>query len=235
MIKASKITIKCFLKKSLPSGSDENGNLLYPLYIMITYKRKNTQIKSHYGLVYAEIQEVNEYDPGLIDFEEKIVRKIVENEIGRVGEDYFTLVGLGQKYDIYSTSIYWAIEKYIKEKLWKAIQKTNDELQMVLQYHSAHATFTRLYKAATLLFKDFNEKLSPELAQEVKAYQTYLQLFPERPYSYNFPTIIEWVNGDFRRTLAEAYHYTFKRDERGLKAIFNLIENASQKILEKLD
>lgn len=235
MIKTSKITIKFFLKKSLPAGSDESGKILYPLYIMITYKRKNTQIKSKYGSNYLNIEEVEKWDKGLISFEEKILRKVIEYEIERVGEEKFSLVGIGQKYEVYSTSIYWAIEKYMKRKLWSAIQRTNDELQMVLRYDTAQATFSRLYKAATLLFKDFNEKLSPELAQEVRAYQTYLQLYPESQFTYDFPTVIEWVNSDFRKTLEEAYHKTFKNDRKGLEAILNLIENATQEVLKKLE
>jgi hypothetical protein len=230
--KLSKITIKFFLKESLSQGEDEHGNKIYPLYIMITYQRKNTQIKSKYSEhVYTRMDDVEKFSPGLMAFEEKILRKVLEYEIAKFGEDNFSLVGIGRKYDLYATSVYQAIEPYLKAKLRKAIQKTRDELQMVLQYDTAQATFSRLYKASTLLFKNFDASLSPDFANERQAYQTYLKFYPEVSFSYDFPTIIEWENKEFKATLTHKYAKAFKKKNKTLDAIFLLIDSSVKFLL----
>ena len=232
MNKGPKITIKFFLKKSLPHGTDEKGNRLYPLYIMVTYKRKNTQIKSQYGEhYYTRMEDVEKFTKGVIPFEENILHKVMEYENEQAGEDNFSLVGLGKKYNYYTRSIYWAIETYIKELLWKAIQRTKDELQMVLKHHTAQATFTRLYKASNLLFRDFNKNLSQELTKEIKAYQGFLKIYPEIHFIYDFPTIIDWVNGGLRKDL----NSVFKKNKKDMEAILSLVKVACEKYAEQPD
>src|SRR5579872_4936730 len=129
MKKASKITIKFYLNENIVAGSDQDNRPLFPLYILIIYKRGNTKIKSSYGLLYTSLDEVNLLSPGLMAFEEKSIRKFIEYETSLKGGEDFTLQGIREKYSVYSASISSALEKYLKTRLKKEIMSIKGDMK----------------------------------------------------------------------------------------------------------
>ncbi len=97
--KEKKITVKFFLNQALEPATGERGRKLYPLYLQITYNRKNMQFKSRYGLFYKNLKEVS---AELMTFEVKLLTKIIRYEATGNG---YELKGLKRKYDLYSNSV----------------------------------------------------------------------------------------------------------------------------------
>ena len=228
--KPKKITIKFFLNRLLEPVSHEQKQAYYPLYIQVSYNRKNMQLKSMYGEYYNDLKEVQR---GLMDFEERVIRKIITHEAGQTLNDY-ELKGLKRKFEVYSMSILYALERYLKPKLRTAIMKTNDELTTVLAFDTVHATVARLYKAAHLLFKDFDGYLPSKLSDELTALWNYQKLYPEPNFDYSFPTIIDWVDGSYRIELEKKLKSIYKNKPEMVKKVLVLIEQTVGENLKQL-
>ena len=111
MAKEKKVSVKFFLNKDVkPSLYDDVK--LYPVYVRVTYNRKNTKFKAaidqatlwireefedHYLLDEKNRKSFEEIEQALID--------IVGYEAERLG-DKFTLKGIGQRLEYYKISIY---------------------------------------------------------------------------------------------------------------------------------
>jgi len=229
--KPKKITIKFFLNQLLEPAINDKGKESYPLYIQITYNRKNMQLKSKYAEYYYNLSEVK---PGLMDFEEKVLRKIITYEAAQTGEDY-DLKGLKKKYDVYSYSIHQTIEDYLKPKLRMAVLKTNDELANVLSFNSSLATVPRLLAAARRLFPGFDRHLGNRLEDELAAYSQFLQLEKAPLFIYTFPTVIDWVDGSYKEVLDKKLNTIYKENPSYRKDILSLIENAMTEKLKQLE
>jgi hypothetical protein len=230
--KEKKITIKFFLNQLIEPVTGEKGQPYYPLYIQVTHNRKNMQLKSKYGLYYRDLTEV---EPGLLKFEERILRDIIAYETGqKSAEDDYDLKGLKRKYDVYSTSVWLALENYLKPKLRSAILKTNHELIAVLQFEQPQATVARLYKAAHLLFKDFDSYLPAKLKEELAAYNHYMPLDPQPVFTYTFPTVMDWVDGSYKMELEKKIKAAYKNKPEVIKKIILLVEQAVTEKLKQL-
>jgi hypothetical protein len=223
--KEKKINVKFFLNTLVEPVTGEKGKEYYPLYIQVTYNRKNTQFKSKYGEYYEELKEVKS---SLLTFEERVLRKIIRMEAGDLAD--YDLKGLKRKYDLYSTSIGEAIEYYLKPKLRLAILKTNNELVTVLDFSQIQATVGRLHKAANLLFKDFDKNLNVKLKEELTAYENYYRLYPLPFFDYDFPTLMDWKDNSYKTELEKKLKASFKKPEI-IKGILNLVDHA---VIEKL-
>ena len=228
--KQKKITIKFFLNRLLEPAAGDKGEVYFPLYIQVTYNRKNMQLKSKYGLYYLNLEEVT---PGLLAFEEKALRKVIQYEASQTLNDY-ELKGLKHKYEIYSTAILETLENYLKPKLRLAILKTNDELTTVLDFQQSHATVARLYKAAQLLFTGWEKHLTVKLKEELTAYEHYRKLIPEPYLTYTFPTLIDWLDGSYKKELEAALKTHYKNKPEIIKGVKALIEAAVNEKLKQL-
>ena len=231
MKKEKKITIKFFLNRLLEPATGEKGKKFYPLYIQVTYNRKNMQFKSKYGMYYADLKEV---EPGLMQFEERILRKVITYESNLSSSDY-DLKGLKHKYEIYSTSILETLEKYLKPKLRLAILRTNDELTTVLDFSQSHATVARLYKASQLLFNNIDGYLNAKLKIELNAYLSYTGLYKMPIFTFTFPTIIDWIDGSYKADLQTKIKTAFKNRPEIMKDVYALIDAAIIENLKRME
>ena len=78
--KPKKITIKFFVNKAV-QPTIEGETKRYPLYALITYDRKNTMMRCHYGNYYKDLNEIERvHYPGLLAMEERIIRKTIDYE-----------------------------------------------------------------------------------------------------------------------------------------------------------
>jgi len=229
--KPKKITIKFFLNQLLEPAINDKGKESYPLYIQITYNRKNMQLKSKYAEYYYSLSEVK---PALMEFEEKVLRKIIFYEAAQTEDDY-DLKGLKRKYDVYSYSIHQAVEDYLKPRLRLAVLKTNDELANVLDFNSALATVPRLLAAARRLFPGFDRHLGTRLEGELGAYSQFLQLDKVRLFTYTFPTVIDWIDSSYQEVLDKKLNTIYNEHAIYQKQIPSLIEHAVTEKLSQLE
>lgn len=225
-----KITVKFFLNEAVEPVSGEDKRQYHPLYLQVTYNRRNMQFRSKYGEYYPSLEEVK---PTLMQFEERVVRAIVSHEAGKQKSEY-DLKGLKRKYGVYSVSILEALEQYLKPKLRLAVLKTGSELAGVLNFTDPNVTAGQLYEAARLLFQGFEQILPEKLKEELEAYAVYQKI--ERPVlTYNFSTLIEWVDGSYKQRLEETLSKAFKAKPdavTGVKVLLNCAVKAKLKELE---
>lgn len=231
MQKQKKVTVKFFLNKAVEPVSGEKGEKNYPLYVQVTYNRKNMQAKSHYGAYYKSLDEVK---PALLKFEEKLIRKIIGYEASLWEGDY-DLKGLKRKYAVYSISILSAIEAYIKPKLRLAVFKTKNQLSQVLNFNEQLVTVGMLYKAASLLFPDLDKYTGASLQDELNAYDHYVTLQKGPILTYNFPTIIEWMDGSYKTALTTKLNGGFENNVEISTGIVALINEAVDHQLKAFD
>jgi hypothetical protein len=226
--KSKKITVKFFLNRLLAPMTNEKGKEAYPLYIQVTYNRKNMQLRSKYGGYYHDLQDV---PPPLLEFEERVLRKIITLEASHL-EDYYDLKGLRRTYEVYSLPLHEAIEDYLKPRLRRAILKTRHELTNVLDFSSARATVPLLQAAARKLFPDFERHLGRRLQQELTTYEQFLRLYKQPLLSYSFPMIIDWSDGSYKEELARNVKAAYENNPQIARRIAALIgDAAAHKIL----
>lgn len=225
-----KITVKFFLNEAVDPVKGEAGKRYYPLYVQVTYNRKNMQFKSRYSEYYEHLKDVN---PTLLAFEERVIRGIILYEAGKVKGEY-DLKGLKKKYDVYSISILEVLECYLKPKLRLAVLKTGNELSKVLKFSDTNATVDLLYKAANLLFKDFDLGLSDKIKEELKAYHYYRRLY-HPVLSYDFPTLIDWMDGSHKEQLEKKLSTTLKGKPELVKSVKGVIDHAAKEKLKELN
>lgn len=231
MKKEKKITVKFYLNRLLEGATGEKGKKYYPLYIQLTYNRRNMQLKSKYGEYYDSLDKVKK---GLMDFEEKILCKIIRYESSHTEGDY-DMKGLKQKYELYSTSIEEVVEHYLKPKLRLSILKTNDMLIPVINFSEPRATVDRLYMAARKLFPDIERFINVKLHEELQAYLYYKRLCPVIYLDYSFPTIIEWVEGSYKKEFETQLKRTYKNKPDIIKKVMALVADAVSKKTEKME
>ena len=203
MKKRSKITVKFFLNKNL-AARGEKGKALYPLYILVTYQRKSTQLKSHFGGYMEDIEFLNTHHRGLVEFEAKTLQKVIEYEADKYG-DKFTLAGIGERYHQYATPINNALERYLKEMLEKEMKATLEPMAIVPDYKNPLISSGLLYLAALRLIHDFDQKISPQLKGELEVNNSYFLLFPKLAGVYSFPTVIDWENGSHKKEIIREF------------------------------
>ncbi len=217
MDKLKKISVKPFLNMNLiPECSNSEGKDLYPLYLQITYNRKNTQIRSKYGMYYESLNNPAIRD--IIFFECSLAEKLVRYEINNTKKEY-SLAGLGGRYEVYATSIRIVIGDYLKDKLQFELKKTNSPFYDILNFKNKRKYFEDFYNASLLLFKDFDKKTSTEFKYEVNIYQIYRDFEPISMGGYNFPTIIDWVYGNYKQQFEQKLVRVLKNNSQIDKTI----------------
>ena len=238
--KPKKITVRFFLQKKVhPEATQHDGKKespAYPLYLYVTYNRKNMQFKSNYGMFYTDMTDVEVMDKGLMGFEEKLIEKIIRYETSQLSDqDEYDMKGLKDKYEIYSTSIHMTLEQYLKLKLRMSILKTNNELQHALNLDTKyyHNTVLRLYKVAGVVFDNFFKVLDKTLHEEIEAYKKFDQVLP-RVSKYDFPTVIDWLDGSYKKELSLFLNKVFKNKPELISSIANLIEKAVDKKITEI-
>src|SRR5690606_7251944 len=185
MKKPKKITIKFFLNKNLQPQklSKEGGRKalsIYPLYIQVIYNRTNTQFKSFYGEYYSDLTKVDEENmsgPGLLKFEEEIVRKIMEYEIEKKGEK-FDLKTITRKYESYGQSIEGLLNGYLKSKLQRILVKTKPyEYAQVFNFADSKVDSLLIYKAAKSLYEGLEKAIPKEFVEEMRVYEDFSKAY----------------------------------------------------------
>jgi len=198
-MKQKKITIKPFLNTYIdPVGVETKRNSsvdIYALYYKVTFNRRNTQLKSYYSIGgYANLNDALNSD--IVAFEMKLLTDIIEYETKIQGEEDFNLAGLKTRYEAYSESIYYTFDKYLRNKLWKVVQKTNHIYHLALRFdnYQGKMTILTLLEICDKLFPGFNKFIDKHFEEEINCFQFYHKLYKDKQLDYSFATLIDWVN-----------------------------------------
>lgn len=225
--KEKKITVKFFLNKALQPVMVNNTKKSYPLYMLITYDRKNTMLKSYYGLYYVDLKEAAQN--GLTAFEEKMVKKTITYERGLAGSK-FTLKGLHKKYDQYCVSLHLLFEKYLKGKLFRLVMSTKPhEFSQALNFSNPNVSFDTLYTIAKKIYPDFS--LPDAFRQEAEAFHDYSKLYDAPFFAYNFPTAIEWLDQSAQTDYRKKLEVVYKADKKTIDGKIALVDKIVQSSL----
>lgn len=231
MKKPKKLSVKFFLNKFLQSIALENGRMGYPLYAQITYERKNTQIKCSYGGYYDSYESVKRDHEAVLAFEDKLLRKSVQYEVDKFGDE-FQLKGLGRKYDTYSQSTHRIFDNYMKMRLRDVLQKRAEPARLLETLHTDRVTvnFFLLYEASKRLFDNLEAIIHPALADEIAVHRIYYDFYAQdlKNNLFDFPTVIDWLEGSHLRAVAEKFDAFYKGDkaqtEKALQLIHKIID-----------
>ncbi|MCR6638768.1 MAG: hypothetical protein NVV82_07190 [Sporocytophaga sp.] len=228
MKKPKKITVKFFVHESL-KPKVEDGVERFPLYMRITYQRRNTMLKSFYGGYYKDLKEVEKlHYPGFLEFEERNIQKTINYEIAKLGEA-FDLKGVHEKYEVYCIGIYKILESYFKNVLWMAALRSEPaEYAKALNFSDEEVSFETLFQIGRKIYPVIDKHLPKDFEEEIEIYQLFTKLYQGSFFQYTFPTVVEWLDGsaitDYRKKLD-----TFlKGDKRKLErhiAVINRIVN----------
>src|SRR4051812_12164326 len=175
--RSKKITVKFFLNKTVQPFMEKKIKR-FPLYMLITYDRRNTMMRCHYGKYYRDLNEIDQtHYPGLLALEEKLIKKTIEYELGQQGID-FDLKGLHKKYDQYSIGIHLILEQYLKDQLWNVLLKLEPfEYAKALNFSDPDITFDTLFKITKKIYKDFATLLPKNFEREIEVYNTFLKFY----------------------------------------------------------
>ena len=232
--KHKKITIKFFLNKKIIEAITEDDKPLHPLYIQVTYNRKNMQLRSKYGMEYLDMKELKDRGKGICEWEEKVLRKIIRYEINRLGEK-FELKGLSKKYEVYASSLQNVIDKHLKQKLHQANFKINDDLPQVLDFNNERVPFSNLLKASQLLFENHDKYLNDELRDQIKVHAVYNQIYPLPYFKFSFATVIDWLESEQRNDMRKQLESIYAKQPTRIEHIIDVIDQIVTEFTNKLN
>ena len=224
MKKPKKITVKFFLNRNLQPIETE-GSERHPLYTQITYDRKNTQIKCAYGWFYTNMDQVEEEDPHLLMFEENILKRSVQFELDKLG-DNFRLKGLGRKYEKYCVSIHALFNTYLKARFKELLKNAQPEKFLeVLNIEKPNLDFFVIYDASQRLFDNMKDIIDPEFYEEMSIYQVYFDVYREAlsDKKYEFPVVIDWLDGGHPKELETKLMLAYEGQSAKVEASIALI------------
>lgn len=197
MTRLPKINVRHFINKNLkPYWSPYSGySDQYPLYIQVTFARKNTQIKSHFDNFYPAIEVALNEHKDLLDLERNWIERIIAYEYQTKGKD-FNLKGFGQRYPIYSAPIPIIIDQELKKKFTGALIKTKTEFSNLLIPKDQNVSILTYYKAALILTKNkIDQNITLEFKKLIEAGGEYLERYWGKEIQ---PIVIDWLDSTNR-------------------------------------
>lgn len=227
--KPKKVTLKFFVNQAV-QPMVEGKTKRYPLYVLITYDRKNTMMRCHYGKYYKDLDEIDTvHYPGLLEMEERIIRKTINYEMAERQDD-FDLKGIYKKYELYSVGIHILLESYLKDQLWNILLRLEPfEYAKALNFNDPEVGFDTLYKICKKVYKDFSALLPKNFEREVEVYQLFSKLYQGMFFQYTFPTVVEWLDHsaveDYTKRL-KSHHSTQSEVNKSIEFIERVIRNS---------
>lgn len=177
-----KISVTFFLNKNVKPDSHTHSPLLsgidlYPLYLQVTYNRRNTQFRSFYHTNYSNLKDAfsGKEEGEHRKYEESLIIKVVEYEVRNLGKD-FTLRGISDRYLNYSDNIANPIDKYFRDIIYNALVKTGSEFFEILDpWKLQNVSYNVYYNAAIKLHSDLTKKLPSDFEEELNMSRIFLE------------------------------------------------------------
>ena len=227
-----KITVRYFLNQKvkpsrIPSLGDSDH---YPLYIQVTYNRKNTQFRSLYNKIYVSLENAFFLDGEKLDFEEELIRKMIEGEI-KTEKEHFQLKGLKDRYMHYSMEIASSVNRYIRNTIYDSATKTGSKFSPILDpYKRPHISAEIYYDASEKLIENFESYLPKDFKRELIMGEEFIEWCRKKEEG---PRLIEW----FYHTLSRKYSMFLEEkgdNENQIKSKVKFI-NKAVKLVEGLE
>jgi hypothetical protein len=226
-----KITVKHYLNTKL-KGHEENGVTHYPLYVQITYNRKNTNFASEYNQRLSQNIDLEELKTSIVagnilKEEARVITDIIHFESTLRG-DTFDLKDLKNKYEFYKKPLHSLLNNYLVPKVGKFMSMQTECKPFDSIYNFSYKS--DLFFAPSVNFEDYlfsikktipdfmsilNKEVSmghefifssnkASLHQEIKVYETFCRFCkPELSFSsYPTPRLIDWLNGKFKKAFS---------------------------------
>lgn len=225
MEKQYRITYKIFPNKRLKKVSFHNEST-HPLYIQITYRRRNLIFKSYYFDLFSRdryAKNENGKTPKLediIDFDKKVLDHLI-----RYSESDSTVEQLQKKYYLYSLDLCTSSEELFNVNLFLVLKEigTGAFARALAAGSRSHLLYDIIQDMAIMLKPSVYEDLLLEMS---KLKQFYLQLYGfvlgthKPPYLYL--SVLEWQTGSLQ---ADFLEYLQRTDTPNPDAILKNINN----------
>ncbi|HUX58944.1 MAG TPA: hypothetical protein VMV77_18375 [Bacteroidales bacterium] len=224
MNRTGKITVAFFLNKNVKPDLSHpmfSGSGRYPLYIQVTYNRRNTQFRSFHRQSYTNLEEAffSKEDNEHRKYEESLIKKVVEYEVKHLGKD-FQLKGLNDRYRNYSEYIFNPIDKYFRDIIYNAIVKTNSEFFEILDpWKLQQVSFHIYYKAASNLINDLEKILPYGFSEDMKMGLEFLKWAEAQD---ELIKLIDWLDHSAINAY-ESYLVKKKHNEIQIKTMIEFI------------
>ncbi|MCR6641057.1 MAG: hypothetical protein NVV82_19215 [Sporocytophaga sp.] len=224
MKKNKKITIKFFLNKSVKPVKEGN-TLTYPLYMLLTYNRRSTMLRCHYGKYYKDMKSIEKiHYPGFQKFEERIIIKTIQYQLAKQGEK-FNIKGIGIPYEKYCIGIDHLFDKYMKSILRDCLMRLEPfEYFNALDWNKDNVTFDTLFEMASKLYGDFEKLAAKMIGYDMEAYLVFMKLYQSSFYQYTFPTVIEWLDKSAIEDYKTKLQLIYKKNEKLINENILLIQ-----------
>ncbi|MCX6257856.1 MAG: hypothetical protein NTW49_08185 [Bacteroidia bacterium] len=247
---AKKITVKYYLNKNRRETfefTEQSNNkiiregLVYSTYVQVIYNQNNTKFKSMINdqipIEHETIDQLNTTYIHLKRTDENYIRKIMNYEISKYGEDY-DLKGFNDKYRLYITSIHDLLGRFLIKELRRYVMVHCPLIFSALNFkiydRGAFVIFTILNKMYPTFDQHMNEELKLQIAISKEYYEltkTFLNktwlsekqletgdLFKTIGYyegfkDWNFPVLVDWVNGTHMQEVRQMMKEKAESDE----------------------
>jgi hypothetical protein len=212
MIGPGRISVRFFLNKNVNPiiSSPLTGSVdLFPLYIQVTYNRKNTQFRSFFQQAYSSMEQLynDKEAKEKIAYEESLIKKVVEFEVKHKKQN-FQLKGFQNRYLDFATGVDYIIDKYIRNKIDEALDKTNSKFKEMLNpYHWENISLSVYFEATQKLVEDFSSFLPEDFSLEMNFAHDFITWSQKRK---KIPELIEWLD----QSLIEEYKLDLKKGEK---------------------
>ena len=226
MKKDRKISVTFFLNKNVKPDSYTHSPLLsgiklYPLYLQVTYNRRNTQFRSFYHGNYSSLEEAfsSKEEKEHRRYEESLIKKVVEYEVRNLGKD-FTLKGISDRYLNYSDNIVNPIDKYFRDIIYNAVVKTGSEFFEILDpWKLQNVSYNIYYNAAIKLHSDLNKKLPSDFEEELNMSRKFLEWVSIQK---ELIRLIDWLDHSATKVY-EAYLIKIRFNEEQIKNMLSFV------------
>lgn len=232
MKKKLKVTVKPFLNKSL-SHREDVSTVKYSLYYQVTFKRKNTQIKSLFEIYLSDLKDLSKKEAQIIDFEIQNITHTVQYQYAISDPNEFTLSGIKQKYQLYTQDLYSVFENYLKKRLLKIIKFTNTEFLPILKFDGFDASFLLLLKAVKILNENFNKNIPVDFKDEIEAFQKFSKIVHQREEDdFNYYSLLDWIDGSAKIELKNKMIVQFEEPVQKIEKTISILDTVFEDTLK---
>lgn len=202
----STISVRFFLNRNvkplhIPLLGDSE---FFPVYVQVTYNRRNTQFKSFHNMTYMSIEDAFASAGEHFIYEEELIKQVVMFEVKTKGVKY-ELKGLKDRYRNYTINVKSYVEKYLRDILSESLKKSKSKFGPVLNVHYHYEIPVTLYYEASVRLVNNIDTFLPEYFKNEMIYGEEFIKWCNR--KRNIPRLITWLND----TLKEEYRFYLKK------------------------
>jgi len=219
-----KISVRFFLNINVnPKYEPLFGDTkFYPLYIQVTFRRKNTQFRSFYEQEYIRINDAFNRDHENLKYEEYIIKQIVQYEVKTKGEK-FQLKGLKVKYKIYTAKVDFIVKVFLRDTMSTSLEQSTSKYKLIMNPERHWEVPLEIYYAAAFrLINNFEALLPKNFKRDMADGEEFIKWCEEKK---DPPRLIAWLD----QTLMQEYKIFLKskaNSDNQISDKLNLIKRA---------